>query len=96
MKTALGSTSFSTAAAGCRRSIRHAKGHATHLHLRFYNPIAQETGRRLYDVLVRRQLIAPASRFVHHKVKEGETLGHLAKKYGVSPKAIQEANGMEI
>jgi penicillin-insensitive murein endopeptidase len=75
--------------------IRHAKGHATHLHLRFYNPIAQETGRRLYDVLVRRQLIAPASRFVHHKVKEGETLGHLAKKYGVSPKAIQEANGMK-
>ncbi|HKQ69854.1 MAG TPA: penicillin-insensitive murein endopeptidase [Polyangiaceae bacterium] len=75
--------------------IRHAKGHASHLHLRFYNPLAQETGRRAYDLLLKRRIIEPPSRFVRHKVKEGETLGHLARKYGVSAKAIQQANGMK-
>jgi LysM repeat protein len=33
--------------------------------------------------------------YVHHKVKEGETLGALALKYKVSSKAIQQANGMK-
>jgi penicillin-insensitive murein endopeptidase len=75
--------------------IRHAKGHATHIHVRFYNPLAQETGRRTYDLLLKRHIIQPPSVYVHHKVKEGETLGLLAKKYGVSSKAIQLANGMK-
>jgi penicillin-insensitive murein endopeptidase len=75
--------------------IRHAKGHATHIHVRFYNPLAQETGRRAYDLLLKRRIIQPPSVYVHHKVKEGETLGLLAKKYGVSSKSIQLANGMK-
>jgi penicillin-insensitive murein endopeptidase len=75
--------------------IRHAKGHATHIHVRFYNPLAQETGRRAYDLLLKRRIIQPPSVYVHHKVKEGESLGLLAKKYGVSSKAIQLANGMK-
>jgi murein endopeptidase len=75
--------------------IRHAKGHATHIHVRFYNPLAQETGRRAYDLLLRRRIIQPPSVYVHHKVKEGESLGLLAKKYGTSSKAIQLANGMK-
>ncbi len=74
--------------------VRHAKGHATHIHVRFYNPIAQETGRRAYDILLKRRLIQPPSYFVRHKVKEGETLGHLARKYRVPAKAIQQANGL--
>ena len=75
--------------------VRHAKGHATHIHVRFYNPIAQETGRRAYEVLLRRRIIQPPSYFVRHKVREGETLGHLAKKYRVPAKAIQQANGLK-
>ena len=75
--------------------IRHAKGHATHIHVRFYNPLAQETGRRAYELLLKRRIIQPPSVYVHHKVKEGETLGALAKKYGVTSKAIQAANGMK-
>lgn len=30
----------------------------------------------------------------YHKVKPGETLGHIARKYGTSVKAIQRLNGM--
>ncbi|MHB1277486.1 MAG: peptidoglycan DD-metalloendopeptidase family protein [Bacteroidia bacterium] len=30
----------------------------------------------------------------YHKVKSGETLGHIARKYGTSVKAIQRLNGM--
>ena len=75
--------------------IRHAKGHATHLHVRFYNPFAQETGRRTYDLLLKRHIIEPPSYYVRHKVKEGETLLGLAKKYRVPVKAIQQANGMK-
>jgi hypothetical protein len=75
--------------------IRHAKGHATHIHVRFYNPLAQETGRRTYDFLLKRHIIEPPSYYVRHKVKEGETLLGLAKKYRVPPKAIQQANRMK-
>ena len=46
-------------------------------------------------MLLKRRIIQPPSVYVHHKVKEGETLGHLAKKYGVITKAIQAANGMK-
>jgi murein endopeptidase len=75
--------------------IRHAKGHATHIHLRFFNPVAQETGRRAYSLLLRHHVIQPPIYFVRHKVREGETLGQLARKYGVTEKAIQQANGMK-
>lgn len=75
--------------------IRHAKGHATHIHLRFYNPVAQETGRRAYALLLRRHVIQPAVYFVRYKVRQGDTLGQIARKYGVTEKAIQQANGMK-
>jgi penicillin-insensitive murein endopeptidase len=75
--------------------IRHAKGHATHLHVRFYNPVAQETGRRAYTFLLRRHVIQPAVYYVRYKVKQGDTLGQIARRYGVTEKAIQQANGMK-
>jgi penicillin-insensitive murein endopeptidase len=75
--------------------IRHAKGHATHLHVRFFNPLAQETGRRAYEALMKRHVIEPPTLFVKHKVKEGDTLIGLAKKFHVTAKAIQQANGMK-
>lgn len=79
-------------APGLRPIIRHVRGHATHIHVRFYNPIAQETARRAYESLVRLKLVPPQRAYVHHRVKKGETLGMLAKKYRTTVKAIQKAN----
>jgi penicillin-insensitive murein endopeptidase len=75
--------------------IRHAPGHATHLHIRFYNPIAQETGRRLYSALVRHGLVRPGAAFVVHVAKKGETLVQIAKRYGTTVPAIRRANGLK-
>ena len=77
-----------------RPLILHARGHATHLHVRFYNPRAQETARRAHEALVRRGLVGAPTAFVLHKVKPGETLGMLAKKYGTTVRDIQRANGL--
>ncbi|MBX3224577.1 MAG: penicillin-insensitive murein endopeptidase [Labilithrix sp.] len=70
----------------------HAKGHASHLHVRFYSPAAQELGRRAYRLLVSRRLIAPPTLFITHTVKSGETLSHLALRYKVTTEAIKKAN----
>lgn len=73
----------------------HAKGHATHLHVRFYSPAAQELGRRAYRALLARHLIAPPTLHITHTTKPGETLSHLALRYKVTPEAIKKANGMK-
>ncbi len=75
-----------------RPLIRHASGHATHMHVRFYNPIAQETARLSYQALVQLQLVEPPTHYINHRVRKGETLIHLAKRYGTSVKAIKRAN----
>lgn len=77
-----------------RAIIRHAPGHATHLHLRFWNPKAQETARRCYAALARHQLVRAPVQFTTHKVKKNETLAMIAKKYGSTVRAIREANGL--
>ncbi|HEY6557205.1 MAG TPA: penicillin-insensitive murein endopeptidase [Polyangiaceae bacterium] len=77
-----------------RPLIVHAKGHATHIHVRFYNPIAQETARRAHTSLALRGLVRPPTFYVSHKVKRGETLGMISRKYGVDIKAIKSANGL--
>ena len=77
-----------------RAIIRHAPGHATHLHLRFFNPIAQETARRCYAALARHQLVKAPEQYLTHKAKKNETLAMIAKKYGSSVHAIREANGL--
>lgn len=78
-----------------RAVILHAPGHATHLHIRFFNPIAQETARRAYPFMVKHKLLAPPRLYVNHKVKPGETLGMLARKYHTTVRAIQRANGLK-
>jgi penicillin-insensitive murein endopeptidase len=77
-----------------RAIIRHAPGHATHLHLRFFNPVAQETARRCYAALARHQLVKAPEQYLSHKAKKNETLAMIAKKYGTSVRAIREANGL--
>jgi len=78
-----------------RAIIRYARGHATHVHVRFYNPIAQETARRSYAALVARGVVPPVQNYVQHLVKKRETLGKIAKKYGVSVEAIKHANHLK-
>jgi len=80
---------------GQRAIIRYARGHATHVHIRFYNPVAQETARRSYAALVERGIVPPVQSYVQHLVKKGETLGKIAKKYGVSVEAIKRANRLK-
>ena len=77
-----------------RAIIRHAPGHATHLHLRFFNPLAQETARRCYAALARHKLVKAPEQYTTHKAKKNETLAMIAKKYGSSVRAIRDANGL--
>jgi penicillin-insensitive murein endopeptidase len=75
--------------------IRHEPGHATHIHVRFYNPIAEETARRCYSSLLRQKKLLPMVYNITHRVQKGETLIGLAKRYGTTVRAIQRANGMK-
>ncbi|MGC4088609.1 MAG: penicillin-insensitive murein endopeptidase [Polyangiaceae bacterium] len=77
-----------------RPLVRHAPGHGTHLHVRFFNPEAQETARRAHPALVAEGIVPPLVRFVVHQARRGDTLGKIAKRYSVSVAAIKEANGL--
>jgi penicillin-insensitive murein endopeptidase len=72
--------------------IQHEKRHKDHLHVRFFNPVAQERGRVVYRVLVEAGALPPPT--VRHRVRSGETLGSLARRYGTSASAIRAANGL--
>ncbi len=74
--------------------IRHAPGHDTHIHVRFYNPVAQELGRRAYPLLVTHKIIKPALRYIQHTVKKGDILGRLATRYKTTVAAIKQLNKM--
>jgi LysM repeat protein len=58
--------------------------------VRFFNPRAQELGRRVAPLLAQR----PEQNIALHRVRKGDTLGALARHYGSSVKAIQKANHM--
>jgi penicillin-insensitive murein endopeptidase len=77
-----------------RAIIRHAPGHATHLHLRFFNPIAEETARRCYPSLVHHKIVSTPEQYILHKAKKNETLAMIAKKYGSTVRGIREANSL--
>jgi LysM domain len=74
--------------------VRHVPRHRTHYHVRFYNPVAQELGRRAHPTLVELQIIKPPVYTVAHVVRRGDTMGHLAARYGTSVRAIKQANGL--
>ncbi|MBM4358639.1 MAG: penicillin-insensitive murein endopeptidase [Deltaproteobacteria bacterium] len=74
--------------------IRHVDGHDTHLHVRFFNPIAEELGRRALPYLPERRLVEKRETegFVPYRIHKGETLKVLAKKFNTTVQAIQRAN----
>jgi murein endopeptidase len=74
--------------------VKHVPGHRNHYHVRFYNPVAQELGRRAHPYLVQAGLVAPPVFTVRHVVRQGQTMGYLAARYGTSVRAIEQANGL--
>ncbi|MBM4375577.1 MAG: penicillin-insensitive murein endopeptidase [Deltaproteobacteria bacterium] len=74
--------------------VRHVHGHDTHMHVRFYNPIAAELGRRTLPYLPDRRQVERREEegLVPYRIHKGETLAVLAKKFGTSVAAIQKAN----
>ncbi len=82
-------------ARGQRAIVRHAPGHGTHFHVRFFNPLAQETARRAYKHLVAHGLVPPVQDYVRYRAKKGDTLGKLAKRFGTSVISIKQANALK-
>ena len=74
--------------------VKHVPRHRNHYHVRFYNPVAQELGRRLHPILVELNLVEPPVYTVRHVVRPGQTMGQLAERYGTSVRAIKAANGL--
>jgi len=72
--------------------IRHSPGHDTHIHIRFYNPRAQEMGRRAYGHLVGAGVIKPHIYYTHYTAKKGDILGRIAKRFDCKVQDIVEAN----
>ncbi|MBN2430635.1 MAG: penicillin-insensitive murein endopeptidase [Acidobacteria bacterium] len=74
--------------------VRHDRGHRTHYHVRFFNRRAQELGIKAYRHLLELKKIQPPVYYQMHRVRSGQTLGHLARRYGTSIRAIQRANNL--
>jgi penicillin-insensitive murein endopeptidase len=75
--------------------ILHEPGHDTHFHVRFYNPVAEDVGRRCYGALVAQHKLQAMPYTITHRAKKGETLLGIAKRYGVSRRAIMKANNLK-
>lgn len=75
---------------GAAPLIRHARHHRDHFHVRFFAPRSQELGRRLQPLLADQ----PEQNFMVHRVRAGDTLGHIAARYGTTVRLIQRANGL--
>ncbi|QDE96327.1 peptidoglycan-binding protein LysM [Myxococcus xanthus] len=71
--------------------VRHARGHRDHFHIRFHNPRAQELGRRVQPFLA----LQPEHNVTTHRIRNGDTLGGIALKYGSSVAMIKKANRMK-
>ncbi|MEW5854046.1 MAG: penicillin-insensitive murein endopeptidase [Myxococcota bacterium] len=76
--------------AGSKALVKHARRHRDHFHVRFYAPRAQELGRRIQPLLAQR----PDQNLLVHRIRSGETLGHIARRYDTSVRAIMKANHM--
>ncbi len=76
--------------AGARSLVKHARGHRDHFHVRFFNPRAQELGRRVAPLLA----LQPDKNILVHRVRSGDTLGGIALRYGSSINTIKKANRM--
>jgi penicillin-insensitive murein endopeptidase len=74
--------------------VRHSPGHTTHMHLRFFNPIAQQSAKRLAHILPSRRIERVSTNYVVHVATSGDTLAKLASRYHTTIGAIRQANRM--
>ena len=74
--------------------IIDSPGHRTHIHVRFYSPKAQARAHRAYRLLVKHHLIHPPTYYVTYKVKKGDTLAAVARRFHTTVQAIRRANGL--
>lgn len=72
--------------------IRHAYGHDTHMHVRFYNPRAQALGVRAYPHLVEQKVITK-SYSISYKAKKGDTIESIARRFATSVAKLRRLNG---
>jgi LysM repeat protein/murein endopeptidase len=70
--------------------VRHARRHRDHFHIRFHNPRAQELGRRVQPLLA----LQPEHNVTTHRIRNGDTLGGIALRYGSTVAMIKKANRM--
>ncbi len=75
--------------AGRQSLIRHARNHRDHFHVRYFNPRAQELGRRIHPLLPGNKAL---TKMVKHRIRRGDTLSALARKYGTSIAEIKRVN----
>lgn len=71
--------------------IRHARHHRDHFHVRFFNARAQELGRRVQPLLS----LVPEQNLTTHRVRRGDTLGHIARRYGTTVAQLKKRNGLK-
>jgi murein endopeptidase len=76
---------------GWKSIVQHAKHHRDHFHVRFYNGRAQELASRLTPVLAMR----PEQNITMHRVRPGDTLGAIARRYGASVETLRKTNGIK-
>jgi murein endopeptidase len=81
---------FGRKTAGKDAIIQHERRHHDHMHVRFFNAGAQEKGRVAYPLLVEAGLVPGPT--LTHRVRRGETLSYLARRYGASASAIRSVN----
>jgi LysM repeat protein len=78
-----------------RALVRHAPGHVAHMHVRFVSAKSRQRALTYRDRLLAEGRVKSASLAVKHKVKPGETLGSVAKKYRTSVEQLQKLNKLK-
>jgi murein endopeptidase len=76
---------------GKQAIIQHARRHRDHFHVRFFNPRAQELARR---VALQVNIPAPVV-MKRHKVRRGETLAAVARRYHTTATHLANVNGLK-
>ncbi|MCM2256065.1 MAG: penicillin-insensitive murein endopeptidase [Vicinamibacteria bacterium] len=72
--------------------LQHERRHQNHLHVRFFNPVAQDCARANHKQLVDQGVLPPPS--IRYRIRKGDTISTVARRYGVSTTSIKKANGM--
>ncbi len=78
--------------AGRESIVFHARRHRDHFHVRYYAPRSQELGRRVQPLLPKGKA---EYNVAVHRVRSGDNLGKIARKYDTTITAIRKANGLK-